>query len=548
MKKILLLTAILCFTVTTVFGQGKIGPISITHGQEIKDDSQKIVRIAAEIDGIIYSLAIKGKKYFIRTFNSSDMSNLTTEEIVLPELSKKELFFEDIKEIDGRIYVFGSDFDKKTKESNLFGIEVNKDGTIKKDIVQLFSTSVTKKKERGAFYFRSSPQKDKLLILHASLFDKEEVIQYHIKLFNGDLEYDMDQLEKVPFKDRRDLEFSIADYEVDENANVFVAINESYRNKKTKTNIEKLEVHSFKPSNDYKKEVVKIDIKNKEIISAAMMVTGDGMLNIVGFYSSVKKSGKPNKDFKGVYAGVVNTKINEVASIKFNEFDLETKIKLIGERRAKKGKDVKPYYTTHTLIEKEDGGLLMLAELRAVVIGKAAGIGPLAVIPYTFITKEVIISSFNEDGSIAWTNVVPKDQIASFTQLSLNLFIGVGSGGLAVGGGVSFPLTVLGKGPEYLSIMPIYKDGKLTVLFNDSEKNVGVTDIEEVKRMTRYNKALPTAFVYDKEGNMERIDQENAEDKQLILRPGVYLRTSPSDYIIYSSRRSVEKLGRLKVE
>ena len=117
-----------------------------------------------------------------------------------------------------------------------------------------------------------------------------------------------------------------------------------------------------------------------------------------------------------------------------------------------------------------------------------------------------------------------------------------------VGGGISFPLTVLGKGPEYLSILPIYKDGKLTVLFNDSEKNIGITDIEEVKKMARYNKALPTAFVYDQDGNMERIDQENAEDKQLILRPGVYYRKSPSDYIIYSSRKSVEKLGRLKVE
>jgi len=547
MKKILLLTAILFCTITTSTAQGKIGPISITHGEKIDDDSKKIVRIAAELDGVIYSLATKGKKYFVKTFDSSDMSELSTKEIVLPTLSKKELTFEDIKEVDGRVYVFGSDFDKKTKESNLFGIEVNKDGTIKKDVIELFSTTVTKKKERGAFYFRSSPQGDKLLILHASLFEKEDLIQYEVKLFNGALEFDMAQLEKVPFKDRRDIEFSIADYEVDENANVFIAINESYRNKKTKTNIEKLEIHSFKPSNDYKKEVVKIDIKNKEIISAGMLVS-DGVLNIVGFYASVKKSGKPNKDFKGLYSAVVDINTNEARNVKFNEFDLETKVKLIGERRANKGKDVKPLYTTHTLIEKEDGGIIMLAELRVVVVGKSAGIGPLSVTPYTFITNEVIVSSFDKDGVVEWTNVVPKEQRAAFTQLSLNLFFGGASGNLAVGGGISFPLAVLGKGPEYLSILPIYKDGELTVLFNDTEKNVGNTDIEEVKKMLNYNKALPTAFVYDKDGNMERIDQENAEDKQLILRPGVYLRNSPSDYIIYSSRKSVEKLGRLKIE
>ncbi len=54
----------------------KIGPISITSGEEIEDDSQKIVKIAGESNGKIYTLAYKGKKVYIKVF-SEDMKLLS---------------------------------------------------------------------------------------------------------------------------------------------------------------------------------------------------------------------------------------------------------------------------------------------------------------------------------------------------------------------------------------------------------------------------------------------------------------------------------------
>ena len=106
----------------------------------------------------------------------------------------------------------------------------------------------------------------------------------------------------------------------------------------------------------------------------------------------------------------MDTKTNEVDNLKFNEFDMETKIKLLGERRAKRGKDVKPLYFTHSLIEKEDGGLILLSEYQLVVEGRSSGIGPLALTPITFINNEIIVTSLNADGSVQWNNVLAKDQ------------------------------------------------------------------------------------------------------------------------------------------
>ncbi|WP_179319104.1 hypothetical protein [Winogradskyella helgolandensis] len=545
-KKPLLLILTLLVSIT-MYSQIQVGDFTFTHGTEIDDNSQKIVRIAGEVNGKVFVLANKKKNYFIKVFKSSDMSLISTSEIDLSSYKDRSIDFEEITLIGSKVYVFGSVYDKKAKISNLFGVEVLENGQLSNEQVKLFSTKVTKKREQGAFYFKDSPTGDRLLIMHAALFDKEEVIQYELKLLDENLDTAMSHIEKVPFEDRKDLEFTISDYDVSVNDDVFLVINESFRDRKTKTNNEKFEVHAFKSANGYAKEVIDIKFTDKEIINCEMLANKEGKLHLVGFYSSVRKNGKANKELKGIYAAAISVANNEVERLNFNEFDYETKAKLIGERRAKKGKDVKPLYVTHSLIEKNDGGLILLSEYQLIIEGQTSGIGPLAFTPVTFINNEIIVTSLNSDGTVAWSNVIPKKQKASYTTLSLGIFGFSNQGNFTVSAGIMVPLTVMGKGPEYLSAMPIYHNGKLTVIFNDNTKNYGVTDIEDIKWLGNYNKAVPAAMTFNNDGSFTRLDQENVEKYQLVLRPRVYYRTSPSEYIIYSSRKSKDKLGRMSV-
>ena len=545
-KNYLTLTFAFLFTILA-FSQIQVGDFTINHGAEIDDNSQKIVRIAGELNGQIVALANKKKKYFIKVFKSSDMSLISTNEIDLSSFKKKSIDFEEIALIGSKIYVFGSVYDKEQKESNLFGIEVLPNGKLADEQVNLFTTKVTKKREQGAFYFKDSPTRDRLLVMHAALFDKEEVIQYEVKLLDEDLNSAMSHIEKVPFEDRKGLEFNIADYDVSVNDDVFLVINESFRDRKTKTNNEKFQVHAFKSSNGYVKEIIDIKFKDKEIINCEMLANRDGLLHLVGFYSSVRENGKANRELKGIYAAAITVATNTVERLNFNEFDYDTKVKLIGERRAKKGKDVKPLYVTHSLIEKNDGGLILLSEYQLIIQGQTQGIGPLGFTPITFINNEIIVTSLNSDGTVAWSNVIAKKQKAAYTTLSLGIFGFSNQGNFTVSAGISVPLTVMGKGPEYLSAMPIYHNDKLTVIFNDNPRNYGVTDIEKIKWLGNYNKAVPAAVTFSDDGSILRMDQEDVEKYQLVLRPRVYFRTSPSEYIIYSSRKSEDKLGRMTI-
>ncbi|MFV5691170.1 hypothetical protein ACM55K_04000 [Flavobacterium sp. LT1R49] len=545
-KQLLLFFAFFMFCLTG-YSQYKIENIGISYGEEITEEKGKIIKIIGEANNKIYALGLKGKKdYFLKIFSSKEMKLLSNKPIVLPEIDDKEIGFEEITILNNRVYVIGSVYQRKEKIFNLVGIEFSEDGVLSNKMVTMFESQVAKSSDRGGFYFKQSPDENKLLVMHTALFEKEDAMKYEIKLFDDSLNVNFATENKVSYDDsKKDYQFTISDFEVNFKNDVFLIVNEGYRDNKKKEKIEKFELHIFKNQNKYKKEVVNIDVKDKEIINCKMLSTNKNTLQIVGFYSSVRENGKANKELKGVYNATINLATNVNDNLKFNEFDYETKVKLLGERRAKKGKDVKPLYEIHSIIEKNDGGLIVLSEYRMVIVGQTQGFGPLGFTPITYVTNEMIVTCLKPDGSLDWSNVVAKDQSAAVTVLSLGFFGTGGNGNFNVSASVSIPLTVMGKGPEYLSGIPIYKDGQLNIIFNDNKKNKGITDIEEIKSLGNYNNSVPTLFVFDDKGLITRKDPEEAIKNELVMRPGIFYRKNEKEFLIYASRKSEDKLGRM---
>lgn len=551
MKKSLLAILFFLTSVMVLTAQHKLENISLTYGEELPNDGQKIVKIIGEANNKIYALAIKGKdKFMIKILDSGSMKQISSNLIELPDIKNKDVDFENIYLMNGKLYAIGSVFDRKAKVFKLVGMELSERGVLSKKGTILFEAAVAKKRHMGSFYFQLSSDENTLLIMHAAPFPKEDTVKYEVKLFDENLGTIFENIEKVSFNDKkkRDFEFTISDFAVNHNEDVFLVINESYRDSKKKEKIERFEVHAFKSANNYTKEVIDINITGKEIINCTMIPTLQNTVKLVGFYSSVRKSGRANRELKGVYNITMDVPTNTATNIKFNEFDYETKVKLIGKRRAKKGKDIQPLYAISTIIEKDDGGLVVLSQYQQTLYGQSSGIGPLAITPITYIRNEVIVTSFNPDGSLEWSNVVPKEQKASTSTLSFIFSASYWGGNFNVGVGMAIPFAQMGKGPEYLGYIPMYKDGHLNILINDHIKNRGIVDIEEIRSMGNYNKAIPSMFIFDNSGTITRIDPEEVKKKQLIIRPGVYYRKRDGEYIIYSSLRKKDKLGRMYLE
>ena len=536
---------ILCSNMITA--QNKIDKINITYGEEITDDKGKIIKIIGEANNKVYTLILKGKSnYFLKIFDSKEMKQVANNEIVFPEVKDKDLVFEEIILLNDKLYAIGSVYYRKEKKYTLVGIPISENGVLSDDVITLFESTVANGSDKGGFYFKNSPDNRMLLVMHTALFEKEDAMKYEIKFFDENLKTTFSTEDKVSYDDnKKDYQFTISDFDVNYKDDIFLVVNEGYRDKKKKEKVEKVEVHIFKKDQNYKKEVVKVDIIDEEIINCKMLATSKNTLQLTGFYSSVRENGRANKELKGVYNITVNLGTNVVENLKFNEFDYATKVKLIGERRAKKGKDVKPLYNIHTIIEKNDGGLIVISEYQMIYVGQKQGIGPLGFQPITYTTNEMIVTCLKSDGSLEWSNVVAKEQSATVTVASFNMFFGGSNGSFNVAVGLSIPLTVMGKGPEYLSAIPIYRNGILNILFNDNVKNKGITDIEEIRSLGNYNNAVPTLFVFDDKGNITRKDPEEVIKEQLVIRPGVYNRKSDNEYIIYASRKSKDKLGRM---
>jgi len=534
----------------SVGAQNKIDKLAMTYGEEITDDKGKIIKIIGEANNKVYTLVLKGKdNYFLKIFDSAAMKLIATKPVLLPELKDKDVNFEEMFLIGEKLYIIGSVYHRKDKIYTSVAIEVSEDGVLSKNVITLFESKVTKSSDRGGFYFELNNDDTKLLAMHTSLYQKEDAMKYEIKLFDRMMVPVFSTEDKVSYDDsKKDYQFTISDFDVNNSDDVFVVVNEGYRDNKKKEKVEKFQLFAFKAANAYKKEVVNIDVTDKEIINCKMLSTNKGTVQLVGFYSSVRESGRANKELKGVYNATINLNGNKVDNVKFNEFDYETKVKLLGERRAKKGKDVKPLYNIHTIIERNDGGLIVLSEYQTIFVGQTQGIGPLGLTPITYTTNEIIVTALKPDGTLDWSNVVAKEQTATVTQASFILFGGGGNGSFNVSIGLAIPLGVMGKGPEYLSAIPIYRNGELSIMFNDNIKNKGVTDIEEIKSMGNYNNAVPTLFTFDDKGVITRKDPEDIVKHQLVIRPGVFCRKNDSEYIIYASRRKQDKLGRMIME
>ena len=183
MKNILLFMMFLIVGTSGFYAQNKLDKINLTYGDELADDGQKIVKIVGETTDKIYALAIKKDDFFIKIFESVSMKMISSKPIVIPAVSGKEVDFEDIFLLNGRLYVIGSVYNKKDKIFTLVGTEVSDKGILSKSGTTLFTAEVEKKSLRGNFYMRHANDENSLLIMHTSEFKKEDAVKYEIKLF-----------------------------------------------------------------------------------------------------------------------------------------------------------------------------------------------------------------------------------------------------------------------------------------------------------------------------------------------------------------------------
>ena len=528
-----------------MFAQLQVGNVDLNFGEIVKSTDGDVIHVAGRHENTIYALARKDKKFFLQTFDATSKAFKTSSLLKFDKINGGKLQVEDLAIIDGRIYLMLSYYDKKEKTFNFVAKEIQNGEVI--NTTNVLSVSVENDSKKGTFVFTPSYDEINYLIAHVGINSKKEELKYTIGLLDGALNTVLSDHYEVVFEEKNNQYFDFSDIQVNEHGDVLIATTESFRDKKAKTSINNITIHSYLANENYAKKVTEISLAGKRALNCGLIETKDNTLHAIGFYSDLRKSGRAEATVEGIYDVTLDYTTGTVIKESFNEFTFEVKKQLIGERRAKKGKDLKPFYRNISFVERDNGGVIVLSEFSYVTQGASTGIGPLRVTQFVYDSNEIIVTALKKDGSLDWSNVIPKEQQVSVAELGFALSFST-SGSVSVSAGFYFPLTVLGKGPEYLSAIPIYHNGNLTVIVNDDPKNIGITNIDDVKKVRNINKMIPVAFSFDEStGAMTRVDPEEFEKKQVVIRPSTQYRVDSSNYIIYGGNRDGSSLGELQV-
>lgn len=528
----------------SIFAQLQVGNVDLNFGEIVKSKDGDVIHIAGSQENTIYALARKDKKFFLQTFDTSSKAFKTSSLLKFDKLNGNKLNVEDLAIIDGTVYLMLSYYDRKEKTYNFLAKEIQEDEVV--NTTTVLSVPVESKSQKGVFVFTPSYDEINYLIAHVGIDARKEQLKYTITLLDGALNPVLSDHYETVFEEKNRQYFDFSDIQVNEHGDVLIATTESYRDKKAKTNINNITIHSYLANDNYVKKVTEISLSGKRALNCGLIETKDNTLHAIGFYSDLKKSGRAEATVEGIYDVTLDYRIGKIIKETFNDFTFEVKKQLIGERRAKKGKDLKPFYKNISFVERDNGGVIVLSEFSYVTQGGSTGIGPLRVTQFIYNTNEIIVTALNKGGALDWSNVIPKEQQIAVAELGLGLSFAGGSGGVSVSAGFYFPLTVLGKGPEYLSAIPIYHNGELTVIVNDDPKNIGITNMDDVKKVRNINKMIPVAFSFNEStGTMTRVDPEEFEKKQVVIRPSTQYRIDSANYIIYGGNRNGSSLGEL---
>jgi hypothetical protein len=92
---------------------------------------------------------------------------------------------------------------------------------------------------------------------------------------------------------------------------------------------------------------------------------------------------------------------------------------------------------------------------------------------YALHSTRVIIAALNPDGSLQWSNYLPKEWETSIHIFERYNMLGSEDSQPSF---IPFPIAELGTGAEMTSALPVYKNGMLPVFGNDAYVDKGKTD------------------------------------------------------------------------
>lgn len=420
MKKTYLLS--LLFTLITVVSNGQIFSgegITVTQSEPIISKRNYMGYMILGDNDVVFSRnTIKKQPYLVRYNKDLEMD---TKVLLTPDIVPKRSYIESIIPFSGGLLVFYSKLDKSRRTNDLFFVTLSQsDLSTLQEETKVFGLSYTSKRNSGSFDIAMSRDSSKLMAFANTPNKRSKGARDEVSVVVMDTDFDIiwkDEL-IIPYADK---DFAITNYDVDNNGNVYI-LGKHYKQKSLREKHEPIGTYKLIGFYEEGRDRQEFDLKLSEkfVSDINYFIKSDGNILCSGLYSNSGTTGA-----SGSFYLEIENETLEVVVENLVDFGMDFLTQSLNERQAKrakrkadKGRALELYsYEIRNLIEKEDGGLVMVAEQYYVRVTQTTTTNPnggtSTSTTYHYYYNDIIIVSFDEEGEVEWRENIAKAQYST---------------------------------------------------------------------------------------------------------------------------------------
>lgn len=479
--------------------------------------------IGQDEDGIyaIFSkeaLLLRGSKSaYLARINA----DLDVEVLIEPDLSleKEKLNFEHITLAKGKLLLFASNLDKSGGTRTLYVRELNKatlePATDNRQIAEITFDKSKEAKSTG-FQIKKSSDGSKIMVYYNTPFSKKGAESFGIHMFDASLNELWSKEVELPYEDAL---FAIGNKSVAPDGSVYIA-GTVLKDKKDRSKDEpdgQQIILGITADNAEIKEYP-LDMDDNFINSLIIRANDKGELICGGFLRDSRHTGTSGAFFARIDLETKDVTHRSVQNFtpEFIAQDLKGGASKKTLNRADKGKSIGiSRMLTRSLIQREDGGIMLTGEQYHVSTTTTTTANGGTVTKYTYHYNDIVVVSISPEGNIKWAEKIPKRQ------------------------------ATVNDGGKFSSYTQLIKNDKVYFIFNDDPKNLMYKGYGKLKPM-KLNKAFVTLVEVDDDGRVFRENLLGSKLKGVIAMPKASGQLSADELLLYAERGSKKNMMKVK--
>jgi hypothetical protein len=453
-----------------------------------------------------YTLRREDKVMYLAKNRVKDMTQVWEKPIKWNEGRKNtssddNLTFKSFRMFKGNFVFYFEDYSRKDDIQRVYAQKIDFEGVAVDPLIELGSRVKERKNRDGSFLLVYSPDSTNFMLVTNPAYEKYSAEKFKFDVFSQKLEKAHSLELTLPFKDKNFAPQMIL-LDRSKMIHMLARIDVEKKERKDDEASHHYEIVTINPKDKNSAKEFEVSLDNKFVHDVDIMLDKKDNLKCFGFYGDLGSRGRAKGGIKGVFYFGLNA--GKAGSVSVKELGADLVENIAGRRSANRKRGISSAFGVKYFLEKEDGGVMILAEdafVREVTTCSQNG-GCTTTYYYNY--QSVLGVNIDPKGNIVWYAHVPKKQ-------------------------------EIANDDRYGSFHAMYVKGKTYLIYNDHAKNAGEKSYD--KEMNVPVKSIPVVVVITADGKSDKKLLGEVKGKTpFVMKPNAADKISGNQSFFYADR------------